>query len=45
MNDTEWSYFVDRLTKYYDPDFSPGQLADPGDLINYILSLAPEAAS
>jgi hypothetical protein len=43
MNDTDWSDFVDRLTKY-DPDFSPGRFADPGDLINYILSLTPEAA-
>ncbi len=44
MNDTDWSDFVDRRTKY-DPDFSPGRFADPGDLINYILSLTPEAAS
>ncbi len=43
MNDTDWSNFVDRLTKY-DPDYSPGQFADQGDLINYILSLTLEAA-
>jgi hypothetical protein len=41
MNDTDWSDFVGRLTKY-DPDYSPGQFADQGDLIYYILSLTPE---
>ena len=44
LNDTDWSDFVDRLTKY-DPDYSPGQFADPGDLLDYIFFLAPEAAS
>jgi hypothetical protein len=44
MDDTDWNDFVDRLTKY-DPAYSPGKLADPGDLIDYILSLASEVAS
>ena len=44
MNDTDWNDFVDRLTRY-DPAYSPGKMADPGDLINYILSLASGAAS
>ncbi len=44
MNDTDWSDFVDRLSKY-DPDYSPGQFADLGDLIDCILSLAQAAAT
>ena len=42
MGYADWTDFVLRLTKQYDPQYTLGAFADPGDLLDHISSLIPE---
>ncbi len=38
----DWIDFVYRLTTEFDWRYVPGALSDPGDLLEYVLSIVPE---
>jgi hypothetical protein len=42
MGYADWMDFVLRLTRQYDPQYTLGDCADPGDLLDHISSLIPE---
>ncbi len=44
MVQEDWIDFVCRLTSKFDKRYVPGALADPGDLLEYVLSIVPEIA-
>ncbi len=37
----DWIDFVNRLTRQYDPKYTLGAFADPGDLLEFISSIVP----
>ena len=41
MNDEDWRDFVYRLAVRYDDRYVLGAFADPGDLLNYFLTIVP----
>jgi hypothetical protein len=43
MNQVDWRDFVLRLTRKYDAAYNIGAFADPGDLLDYFLSIVPGA--
>jgi hypothetical protein len=43
MQPADWADFVCRLTTTYDDKYVLGNFADPGDLLNYFLSIVPGA--
>ena len=43
MSIADWLEFVHRLTTKFDPRYALGAFADPGDLLNYFLSIVPAA--
>jgi hypothetical protein len=44
MTPADWADFVCRLTTTYDDKYVLGNFADPGDLLDYVLSILPGAA-
>ncbi len=42
MNTGDWADFALRLTRRYDPRYNLGAFADPGELLDYILSIVPK---
>ena len=36
----DWKDFVYRLAVRYDPTYNPGAFADPGDLLDYFMTIA-----
>jgi hypothetical protein len=44
MVQEDWIDFVCRLTSKFDKRYVPGALADPGDLLEYVLTIVPEIA-
>ncbi len=45
MSRADWTDFVHRLTTKYDAKYVIGALADPGDLLDYFLSIVPRRSA
>jgi len=44
MSEDDWQDFVYRLAVRHDPNYTPGTFADPGDLLDYFMSIVPGVA-